>query len=80
MGNRNVTERVKHICYYKFRGHSRREHLFFCHLVKASILFTSRPPLDGATLSVTKQKESLEEEQSSAAAGLEVCDEAADKD
>lgn len=58
MWNRNVTERVKHICYYKFKVHSRREDMFFCHLVKASILFTSRPTLDGATLSIIKQKES----------------------
>lgn len=58
MGNRNVTEREMHICHYKFRVHSRREDLFFCHLVKASIVFTSRPTLDGATLSIIKQKES----------------------
>lgn len=60
MGNRNVTERVKHICHYKFRVHSGREGLFFCHLIKASILITSRPTLDGATLSILKQRNRVE--------------------
>lgn len=44
--------------YVRMRTENKKKYLFFCHLVKASILFTSRPTLDRATLSIIKQKES----------------------